>query len=118
MERRKEIGLRRALGATRGQIRTQFLSEAILLALIGGTAGVLAGAISTAVYAGIKGWPTVIPAEAWVAGLGAAVIIGAVAGLLPAIRAARLPTEARKATTSPSLTSPRSSSRRPESGPT
>ena len=95
LERRQEIGLRRALGATRGQIRTQFLSEAILLALAGGAIGVLLGAISTAVYAHVKGWAIVIPAEAWAGGMGAAILIGALAGLLPAIRAARLsPTEA------------------------
>ena len=95
LERRQEIGLRRALGATRGQIRIQFLSEAILLALAGGVAGVIAGAASTAVYAHIKGWPTVIPAEAWAGGLVAAILVGALAGLLPAIRAARLsPTQA------------------------
>ena len=95
LERRPEIGLRRALGATRGQIRTQFLSEAILLALAGGAAGDIAGVAATAVYAHAKGWPVVIPAEAWAGGLGAALIIGAVAGLLPAIRAARLsPTQA------------------------
>jgi len=95
LERRTEIGLRRALGATKGQIRIQFLSEAILLALIGGAAGDIAGAICTAAYAHIKGWPTVIPPEAWAGGLAAAIAIGALAGLLPAIRAARLsPTEA------------------------
>ncbi len=95
LERRSEIGLRRALGATRGQIRTQFLSEAILLALLGGVAGVLAGAVATAVYAHAKGWATVIPAQAWAGGLGAAVLIGAIAGLWPALRAARLsPTQA------------------------
>jgi putative ABC transport system permease protein len=95
LERRTEIGLRRALGATKGQIRIQFLSEAILLALIGGAAGDTTGAACTAVYARIKGWPTVIPPEAWAGGLAAAIAIGALAGLLPAIRAARLsPTEA------------------------
>jgi putative ABC transport system permease protein len=95
LERRQEIGLRRALGATRGQIRIQFLSEAILLSLIGGAAGVVMGVISTAVYAQTKGWTIVIPAQAWASGLAAALAIGAIAGLLPAIRAARLsPTEA------------------------
>jgi putative ABC transport system permease protein len=95
LERRQEIGLRRALGATRGQIRIQFLSEAILLSLIGGAVGVIMGVIATAVYARAKGWDIVIPPEAWAGGLAAALAIGAVAGLLPAIRAARLsPTEA------------------------
>jgi putative ABC transport system permease protein len=95
LERRQEIGLRRALGATRGQIRIQFLSEAILLTLAGGAAGVILGAISTAVYAHAKGWAVIIPPAAWAGGLGAAVLIGVLAGLLPAIRAARLsPTRA------------------------
>ena len=90
LERRSEIGLRRALGATKGNIRTQFLSEAILLALLGGLAGVTLGILATAVYAHTKHWATVIPTLAWAGGLGAAFAIGAVAGLLPAIRAARL----------------------------
>jgi putative ABC transport system permease protein len=95
LERRSEIGLRRALGATKGHIRIQFLSEAVTLALIGGTAGVSLGALSTAVYAHVKGWETVVPTEAWAGGIVAAVLIGAVAGLLPALRAARMsPTEA------------------------
>ena len=90
LERRSEIGLGRALGATRGQIRTQFLAEAILLALGGGAVGVALGALATAVYAATKGWAIVIPSSAWAGGFGAALLIGAVAGLLPAIRAARL----------------------------
>jgi putative ABC transport system permease protein len=90
LERRSEIGLRRALGATKGQIRTQFLCEAILLALGGGAVGVGLGALATAVYATTKGWAIVIPASAWAGGFAAAMLIGAVAGLLPAIRAARL----------------------------
>jgi putative ABC transport system permease protein len=95
LERRQEIGLRRALGATRGQIRTQFLAEAVLLALAGGAAGDICGVAATAIYAGSKGWAIVIPPEAWAGGLGAAILIGALAGLLPAIRAARMsPTQA------------------------
>jgi putative ABC transport system permease protein len=95
LERRSEIGLRRALGSTSGQIRTQFLSEAILLALLGGAAGTGAGALATATYAHAKGWSVVIPPQAWAGGLAAAVVIGAAAGLLPAIKAARMsPTQA------------------------
>jgi putative ABC transport system permease protein len=95
LERRSEIGLRRALGATRGHIRIQFLSEAILLGFAGGAAGVGLGAASTAVYANTKGWAVVIPPLAWAGGIGAALLIGALAGLLPALRAARLsPTQA------------------------
>lgn len=95
LERRSEIGLRRALGATRGHIRVQFFTEAIVLALLGGLAGVALGVISTAVYSGVKGWSVVVPPLAWGGGLGAAVVIGAVAGLWPALRAARMsPTEA------------------------
>jgi putative ABC transport system permease protein len=95
LERRSEIGLRRALGATRGQIRLQFLSEAILLALAGGAVGVAAGAVATAVYATGEGWAVVIPASAWGGGLVSALLIGAIAGLAPAVRAARMsPTEA------------------------
>ena len=95
LERRSEIGLRRALGATRGHIRTQFLAEAILLALLGGAVGVTLGILATTVYAHTRHWTTVIPTLAWAGGLAAAIAIGAVAGLLPAIRAARLsPTDA------------------------
>src|SRR5204863_785926 len=95
LERRSEIGLRRALGATESQIRTQFLSESILLAVIGGGVGVLAGAAATAVYASAKSWSVVIPVEAWSGGIASAILIGAFAGLIPAVRASRMsPTEA------------------------
>jgi putative ABC transport system permease protein len=95
LERRSEIGLRRALGATKSHIRSQFLAEAVLLSLLGGAAGVAAGIAATAIYADTQHWATVIPTEAWAGGLAAAVLIGAVAGLLPALRAARMsPTQA------------------------
>jgi putative ABC transport system permease protein len=95
LERRSEIGLRRALGATRGQIRIQFLSEAILLAALGGAIGVALGSLATAAYASTKHWAIIIPAQAWVGGIAAALLIGALAGLLPALRAARMsPTQA------------------------
>jgi putative ABC transport system permease protein len=91
LERRAEIGLRRALGATKSQIRTQFLAESILLAVIGGAVGVLAGAAATALYASSKGWAVVIPADAWSGGIASATLIGAFAGLMPAVRASRMP---------------------------
>jgi putative ABC transport system permease protein len=95
LERRSEIGLRRALGATKGHIRVQFLAEAVLLAFVGGAAGVAAGALSTAIYASTKHELVVIPAVAWGGGIGAAILIGAIAGLWPALRAARMsPTQA------------------------
>jgi len=91
LERHSEIGLRRALGATKGQIRMQFLAESILLALVGGVVGVLVGAAATAVYATSKSWAIVIPMEAWLGGIASAILIGAFAGLMPAVRASRMP---------------------------
>jgi putative ABC transport system permease protein len=95
LERRSEIGLRRALGATRRHVSVQFLSEALLLSAAGGLAGVLLGAAVTAVYDAARGWEIVVPAVGFAGGVAAALVIGAVAGLYPAARAARLaPTDA------------------------
>ncbi|WP_211589011.1 ABC transporter permease [Allorhizocola rhizosphaerae] len=95
LERRAEIGLRRSLGATQGQIRVQFLAESLLLSALGGLGGVVLGIAVTAVYAATQGWPTVVPAWAMLGGLAATLLIGMIAGLYPAVRAARLaPTEA------------------------
>jgi putative ABC transport system permease protein len=95
LERRSEIGLRRSLGATREHIRTQFLTESLLLSALGGGAGILLGSAVTAGYATVQGWPTVVPGWVVVGGIAAALIIGGVAGLYPATRAARVaPTEA------------------------
>jgi putative ABC transport system permease protein len=91
IERRSEIGLRRALGATRAHVRRQFLTEAILLAGAGGVVGVGLGAAVTAIYASTKHWKIVVPPIALGGGVVAALAIGAIAGLYPAARAARLP---------------------------
>jgi putative ABC transport system permease protein len=95
LERRSEIGLRRALGATRRHVAEQFLAEALLLSALGGLAGTIVGALATIIYAVTQSWTVQIPGVAFYGGLGAALAIGAIAGLYPATRAARLsPTEA------------------------
>ncbi|WP_433473076.1 ABC transporter permease [Spirillospora sp. CA-142024] len=98
LERRREIGLRRSLGATRGQIRVQFLAESLLLSAFGGAAGVVLGAAVTTGFALWKGWPPVVPPWALGGALAATLAIGTVAGLYPAMRAARLPPTAALAT--------------------
>jgi putative ABC transport system permease protein len=99
LERRSEIGLRRALGATKGHVRLQFLTESLLLAGIGGTAGAALGALITVAYASERGWDTAMPWYVPIGGIVAAFAIGIVAGLYPAMRAARLaPTEALRST--------------------
>jgi putative ABC transport system permease protein len=95
LERRSEIGLRRALGAARRHVAAQFLTEALLLSALGGVAGTIIGVSSTAIYALSQHWSVQIPALALYGGIGAALLIGAIAGLYPSMRAARLsPTEA------------------------
>ena len=95
LERRGEIGLRRALGATRRHISTQFLAESALLAALGGVAGLIFGAIATWAYSLAQNQPMVIPLYVLIAAPVAGLAIGAIAGLYPATKAARLsPTEA------------------------
>jgi putative ABC transport system permease protein len=95
LERRSEIGLRRALGASRRHVAEQFLVEALLLSVLGGVAGTVIGATATAVFAVSQHWSVQLPAVAVYGGLVAALIIGTVAGLYPSMRAARLsPTDA------------------------
>jgi putative ABC transport system permease protein len=90
LERRAEIGLRRALGATRGQVRLQFLSESLLLSLLGGVVGALLGALVTGGYAATRGWPMAVPGWVLAGGVAATLVIGTIAGVYPAVRAARL----------------------------
>ena len=95
LERRREIGLRRALGANRGQIRSQFLTESVVLSGLGGIAGAGLGILGLLGYSATQGWPQVIPLTPVFGGLGGAVLVGVIAGVYPSIRAARLtPTEA------------------------
>ena len=95
LERRGEIGLRRALGASRSYIGIQFVAEAALLAGTGGVAGALLGGFATTVFAAARKWSAVVPVPVLLASVGIALVLGAVAGLYPALRAARLaPAEA------------------------
>lgn len=95
LERRAEIGVRRALGATRRHIRVQFLVESVLLAGLGGAMGIALGAATTAVYADMRDWRLAIPLAGLAGGVAASLVVGALAGLYPAARASRLaPAEA------------------------
>jgi ABC-type antimicrobial peptide transport system permease subunit len=89
LERRGEIGLRRALGARRAHIGIQFLAESCLLALTGGTAGAILGGFATTVFAAVRHWDAQVPVPALLLAIAAALAVGAVAGLYPALRAAR-----------------------------
>ena len=95
IERRNEIGLRRALGATRFHIGTQFITESLFLACIGGITGILLGILITAVYATLRDWTLVISGYAIIGGIASSILIGGIAGLYPALRAANMsPTDA------------------------
>ena len=95
LERRGEIGLRRALGARRIHIGAQFVGKAVLLALIGGTAGAVLGGFATTVYSSARHWSAVVSVPALLGSVAIALVVGGVAGVYPALRATRLsPSEA------------------------
>jgi putative ABC transport system permease protein len=91
LERRREIGVRRALGASRSSIGGQFLVESVLLSLLGGLAGVLLGVVVTGVFAATQGWAVLVPWVPVAAGLACSLVVGSLVGLYPALRAARVP---------------------------
>jgi putative ABC transport system permease protein len=98
LERRSEIGLRRALGATRSHVRIQFLGESVLLAGLGGIGGSFLGGVVTAAFAASRDWPVALPAWVLAGAAGATILVGALAGAYPATRAARMAPTAALAT--------------------
>ena len=99
LERRAEIGLRRALGATRRHVGAQFLTESVVLSVLGGTAGIVLGTLAAAGYAVAARESVAIPAAAVGGGIAIAIAAGLAAGAYPAVRAARLePAAALRAT--------------------
>jgi putative ABC transport system permease protein len=91
VERTREIGVRRAIGATRSHIRWQFLTEAILLSLGGGILGVLLGMSIAKAISVLSPMPTLVRPSLIVAGLLISVVTGVLAGVIPAWRASTLP---------------------------
>ena len=89
-ERTREIGVRKALGATRGNILLQFLIEALTLCILGGAAGILLGIGTTVVLARVMQWNTLISPTAVVVAFGFSALVGLFFGIWPARRAARL----------------------------
>jgi putative ABC transport system permease protein len=100
LERRSEIGVRRALGATRAHIGIQFIMESALLAFMGGVLGIGIGAAVTYAYARSQDWLGTVPLVALAGSVAVTLLLGVISGLYPAVRAARLdPVEAIRPTT-------------------
>jgi ABC-type antimicrobial peptide transport system permease subunit len=90
VERIHEIGIRRAMGATRRDVTLQFLAEALLMTLSGGLAGILLGVLVSGGVGSYAGWATKVSAGAVVLGFAVSVAVGLVFGIYPATRAERL----------------------------
>jgi putative ABC transport system permease protein len=90
LERTKEIGIRRAIGARQVDIIRQFLMEALLISMLGGLIGIAFGFTLSKVIAGAAGWSTVVTTSSIVVAFGVSVGIGLVFGIYPAMQAAKL----------------------------